>query len=289
MSDNIDFSGIFDEGAEGQEVTEPAEEETEGEEEQEVAEPAEDDDPEQSDEDNARYAAARRKAERERDEAITRAREEAEASINDKLKAVGFINPYTNRPVESLEDLQAYTEQRAEESAQEAENRLYDAGLTEEEVRTLIAAHPDVRKAAADSERLAELERRAQDEHLQNVIDDEIAKISEFDPRIKDVKSLMESPYNDKVGEMVKHGYTISDAYKLAAFDELQRLGTTAAEQETRNKMSGKEHLNPTSSHGSGAVEVPADLMASFREIMPKASKEDIQKFYARDIKRMKK
>ncbi|MBO7377124.1 MAG: hypothetical protein J6V01_08510, partial [Clostridia bacterium] len=100
------YSEEYDEGAEEQETAEPAEEEENdiGAEEQEVAEPAEEE-AEQSAEENARYAAARRKAEAERDAAIA----EAQAEMENRIVSMGIVNPYTGEPVEDMEGFERYT------------------------------------------------------------------------------------------------------------------------------------------------------------------------------------
>ena len=122
---DIDYSEVFglepETGEEAQEVTAPAEQGAEEQESaapavEEVAQPPED----QADEggkteDDARYAAARRKAEAERDAEIERIRresqEETRRAIDEAIRSSGMTNPYTGQPITSKEELDAYQRQ----------------------------------------------------------------------------------------------------------------------------------------------------------------------------------
>ena len=147
MEDTIDYGAVFgiDEGGNEQEVADPASEteETQGEEEQEVADPAETEETadgtgdgagegtEQSPEERKRFAAARRKAEAERDAAIEKAKQEAQAeaqrTIDEAFKNSGLTNPYTKKPITSKAE---YDEYRAQFEAEKKARVLKKSGMT---------------------------------------------------------------------------------------------------------------------------------------------------------------
>lgn len=280
------YSEEYDEGAEEQETAEPAEEEEYdiGAEEQEVAEPAEEE-AEQSAEENARYAAARRKAEAERDAAIA----EAQAEMENRIVSMGIVNPYTGEPVEDMEGFERYTAALVEDKRKAAEEKMKDAGLTENEIDQLVTVHPDVIKAREERIKLEQLERRQQELRYDQIIEDEIAKIHEMDPSINSFDDLQKIENLAEMEDMIHRGYNISDAFFLANKEAIMAQRISGAKQETRNSLAGRGHLEHTATRGSGGVDIPSDELAAFREMMPKASVAEIQKFYERDLKRTKK
>ena len=178
----IDYGALFgvevDQGAEEQEVAEPAENREDadnaGAEGQEVAEPAAADSQEQtvaetaagnqdglsqeqqgqSAEENARYAAARRKAEQERDAAIERARADAQAEakrvIDEAFQGSGLVNPYTKQPIQSKADFDAY-KQAFEEDQRAKLRRLKSEAedVKEERVKELASLQKEEAEASS--------------------------------------------------------------------------------------------------------------------------------------------
>ena len=290
MSNDYGFDSVF-EGALEQEVAEPADddiveeetEETEGRKEQEVADPAEEEG--QSAEENAKYAAARRKAEQERDLAIQRARDE----VTETISAMGLIDPNTGKAITDLEGLKAYKDSIAAEQARQNEERLEELGLTKEDIDHLINAHPEVRQASEERARLRVLEQQEREAQIDRIFAEEIEKIQEFDPSVKDIGDLQENENREQMEAMIGKGYSISDAYYLANKDAIIARQVEAARQETRNNVASKGHLDKSSSRGKGSVEIPSDILSEFRTLNPNATDEEIQRFYERDLKRTKK
>lgn len=294
MADEFGFDSVFDAGDSAgvnePEAAEPDENgEITGEEEPEAAEPDEDssesENEQQSAAENAKYAAARRKAEAERDAAIARARDEMTGSI----KALGIVDPYTGQPVEDMETLKRWAEGLRSEQAREAEHKLTDAGLTKKEIDELVNAHPDVVNARQEQARLKQLEDEAETKKLSRLFEEELAEIGKWDPNIKSFDDLQGVEHKEAMEEMIRHGYKISDAYFLAHRDAITQRQIDAAKQETRNSVANRGHLEHSASRGTGGVDVPDNVMAQFREMMPDATKAEIQKFYERDQRRIAK
>ena len=92
-----------------------------------------------------------------------------------------------------------------------------------------------------------------------------------------------------KLYEMVKKGYSIVDAYKLANYDTLTTKAAAASRQAAVNAVQSKQHLSKTKPRGDGSVSVPDSVLEEYRVLNPGATKEDIQKHYQRYIKSTRK
>lgn len=298
MADNTEitaaFDAIFDEGVEEQEVTEPAEEQTEdadgegtdGVEEQEIAEPAG-----QSAEDNAKFAQMRRKHEQE----LQQARAEAEQNVRQSMMqeyagmfgALELFNPYTGKKVETAEDFAEYVKVISEDKNKQIEAKLDSSDISKEELNSFINSHPDVVKAREANARLEVLERKMQQEADAKHFAAEIAEIQKFNPAIKGYEDLAEDLQNEEFKGMIDRGYKISDAYYLTHRNEYLTRQAEMNRQEAINTMRGKEHLKKSASHGEGEYVATSEEIAEFQKFNPDMSAEDIRKFIARDKKRM--
>lgn len=292
--EEINFDDVFSFDEPTEEPEETAEEETADEEdaEEEVSE-----EEGQSDEENAKYAAARRKAEKERDLAVERARTEERqavmAEVEKRIARMQMNDPYAGKVVSNLDDLESYHSHLSGEKEKEIMDELkeygFDEGRIKEIVDTLVAARPEVRQAGEAMERLNKLEEKAQQEHLNNIFESELEKIREIDPTIRTAEDLFASENEAAMTALIKKNYSISDAYFIANREKLMERAASAGAQQTRNNAANKGHLNSSSPHGTGGITVPEDVMSEFRLINPNASDDEIRAFYQRDLKRNKK
>lgn len=291
--EEINFDDVFS-------FNEPAEESEETEEENADEEDTEEEVSEeegQSDEENAKYAAARRKAEKERDLAVERARTEERqavmAEVEKRIARMQMNDPYAGKMVSNLDDLESYHSHLSGEKEKEIMDELkeygFDEGRIKEIVDTLVAARPEVRQAGEAMERLNKLEEKAQQEHLNNIFEAELEKIREIDPTIRNAEDLFASENEAAMTALIKKNYSISDAYFIANREKLMERAASAGAQQTRNNAANKGHLNSSSPHGTGGITVPEDVMSEFRLINPNASDDEIRAFYQRDLKRNKK
>ena len=300
---NIDFSDVFgpiDEGVnsdEGvQEPTEPAnddgmtegsvEDNTEGSKEQEPAEPVKN---QQSAAENAKYAAARREAERERDEAIARMRAEQAAELDKVISGLGLENPYTGKAVSNREELEAYKEQHAKEMQKQMQERAEEAGLSDEEIQNLVKSHPDFQQAMQIVHEAKAAKEAAERERAQNTLDAAIKEVHELDSSINSMDDLRQHDSWSEVENRVRRGYTFADAFYMANRTAIEQRKMAALEQQIRNSMNGKGHLDSSSPKGDGGITVPSDVMAEYRLLNPNATDEQIMRHYAKDIQRKKK
>lgn len=230
-------------GANEQEVAETASigpDET-GENEPETAEPAAEG---QSVEDNARFAAARRRAEAQFNQRIELERQAARDEMIRQMYD-GQLDPYTNRPISSEADLRAYQQAYQREQEQLTRNQMQQAGFDPDILDRMIENNPKVKRA----EQLTAQFEAAEGERKMN---EAIKEISHLDPSITDVAALANHPNAPVFNEYVNRGYSLVDAFRLANFDTLTGKKAAAAKQQAMNNVNGKSHLTTTAGNAGG-------------------------------------
>lgn len=277
----IDYNAVFGiEGEEVQEAADPATEDTVGENEQEPAEPAGESHVEegaeteqkpsdesshhvQTDEENARYAAMRRKAEADAEKRMN-------AELDKSIASLGLTDPYTNKPITNHAEMQAYRQRFVEEQRKEMQEK---AGMSPEDYKRFVDSLPEVQAGKAAQQKVMDLEIRAK-------IDSQMREIQMISPEIKSMEDLSKLDNFDKLYDMVGKGYELADAYKVLNYDRLTAKAAEAAKQQALNSIGGKNHLQPVTPRGQGAVPVPADVVAEYRALMPEATDAEIQAHY---------
>lgn len=305
----IDYGALFgiDAGGNEQEAAEPAQEETtqaQGAEAQEAAEPAGEETQEpapgqepgeggkerrerQTPEQNAAFAAARRKAEAERDAAVekarTDAREEARRTIDEAFRNSGLVNPYTKQPITSKAEYDAY---RQRYDAERKASLLKKSGMSDAEFSAFIDGLPEVQQAKA-AQRAAEQARRAAMETQAKLrTEEELKEIGKLDPNIRELKDLTAMETYPRFLELVRRGNTLLDAYRLANLDVLTSGAAAATRQAAINAVQSKRHMGQTKERGTGALRVPEDVRAMYRALNPGATDAEIQAHYNRSHKK---
>ena len=213
-----------------------------GENEQQTAEAA----PEgvQSAEENARFAAARRRAEAQFNQRIQQERQAAKDEMVRQMYE-GQLDPYTNKPITSEVDLQAYQQAYQREQEQLTRNQMQQAGLDPDILDRMIENNPKVKRA----EQLTAQFEAAEGERKMN---EAIKEISHLDPSITDVAALASHPNAPVFNEYVNRGYSLVDAFRLANFDTLTGKKAAAAKQQAMNNVNGKSHLTTTAGNAGG-------------------------------------
>lgn len=311
MGAEIDYNELFgltETGAEVAEPAEPSEEtEVEGAEAGAVAEPSEEatqepgadggageesqdgDDGVQSPEDRARFAAARRKAEAERDAAVAQARREEQekfdATMREFFKKANLQDTFTGKTITSIDEFEAWNKKFADEKLQ----RDLKAGkLTAEQIQQVVENSPVMKRAQQVIQQNEQAQKDARAQQARTTIDNHIKAISQMDPDIKDLESLFKSEGYDKVYDLVKKGYALDDAYKIVNFDRLNQRSMAAARQQAMNSAAGKGHMTKTPARGAAPeyVKVPDDVMAQYKLMMPDATDAEIRAHYAKSHKK---
>ena len=208
----------------------------------------------QSAEENARYAAIRRRAEEE-----AKRRYESEiGSLNQQITAMcqGITHPVTGQPITNVRD---YVDALSIQQRQANEQELQEKGVDPSIIDRMIAANPTVMQAQQVIE-------HAQQTEAQATLERDVAEIGKIDPSIKSMADLASLPtYSQMVDFCMRNrGASIVDAYKVFNFDSRSQ----AARQQAINQMRGKDHLASQSTgvaQSDEYVEVPAEIMSRMK------------------------
>lgn len=269
-------------GAEEQEAAAPAVEETEESEQLQTEAPEQ----EPKTDRDAQFAAARRKAEAERDAAIAQAKEDARKQVDEFFKNSGLMNPYTGQPITTRAEYEAYRERfEADQKAKLMEK----AGITQEEFQAFVQGLPEVRAARQAKAEAEAAARQAREQEAKARVDEQLRQIQAIDPTVKELGDLAKLDTYPKLYDMVKRGYSILDAYRLANYDTLTQRAAEASRKAAITSVQSKQHLKATESRGGGAIPVPDSVLEEYRVLNPGATKEEIQKHYQSYMKNSRK
>ena len=241
--------------AEVSEAVEPTEEpEAEGEE--TVAdESGNDEPPEQSAEENARYAAIRRKAEQD----AQRKLDGILAPLNQQVAAMcnGVTHPVTGRPVTNVQE---YFDALAIQERMQREEELKEKGIDPQMIDKAVASNPLILRAQQIVE---QQQQNAAEMALQN----DIAELQRLDSNIKSINDV---PNLDAVvGYVAANNVSIVDAYKVINYDILTKNTQAAGRQQAINEMRGKDHLasqgTTVATENDDDIEVPSEIMSRMK------------------------
>jgi len=237
------------------ETAEPQEEETSESESEETSENEEGsaEPTPQSDEENARYAAIRRRAEEEArrkyDPIINQL-----SQMNQQAAAMceGVTHPVTGQPITNVFE---YWDALRAQQQRSSEQELQDKGVDPALIKRMVASDPTVLQAQQVMQQMQNAQATIQ-------VQKDIEEIKKLDPSIKGAEDLQ--PYSQElVSYCQAHNTTLADAFKVLVWQPGK-----SARQQAINEMRGKSHL-PGASSGVATdnddVEVPAEIMASMK------------------------
>jgi len=245
-----------------QEVAEPEKEgnfENEGENVVTVAESQK-----QSDEDNARFAAARRQAEGERDALLNR--------MNKLASRRGFKSfDELEKAIDAEERNSVFTkfEEETGMSADSFKPLLEDA----------LRNNPDI----IEAKRIAEENKIAQSKKFFDAQMDEIKKLDSSITSVDDIKAM---PQFNEFDDLVRRGYSLVDAFKLVNFEKLSSAKSESVRQATVNNVNSKSHLAGNKGGAGSGIVVPNDVANLYREFNPGITDEEIYKDYSAALDR---
>ena len=208
----------------------------------------------QSAEDNAKYAAARRKAEAEKAQA-----EKDKAELETQLRALeravkGF--GYTGSIQEIADQLEA---QQREMTPEQVKN---ERELREAEIQKAIENHPAIKQA-----KLTQIE---------TALARDIAEIQKLNPTIHSLEDL---EGDAELEELVRHGINLAKAYKLVHPTPKQ------VKPDTKSHLTG---INAGDAASDGLVEIPSNELAFYKEQFPEKKPAELRDIYNRILKRQK-
>ena len=207
--------------------------------------------PKQTDEENARYAAIRRRAEED-----ARNKYQSEMNVlNQQVAAMcqGVTHPVTGQPITNVRD---YMDALQIQQRQANEQELQEKGVDPQLINRMIAQNPVVMQAQHVIE-------QSQIVAAENAVQRDIAEITKFDPNIKGINELAALPNFPEILDRVQRGMSLVDAYKIANYGNTK----DAARQQAINQMRGKDHLATQGGveQDEEYVEVPAEIMSRWK------------------------
>ena len=231
---------------------------------------------------------------RQREEA---ARQTALQASRDKIYAdifAGQVNPFTGKPITSEADYKAWlTEKNRRDTQQQRaqmERKLSDAGLPADALRQIISQevehHPAVQQARQATMQAALQSARAVRQRADAAIRKSLAAIGAEFPEIRTLDDIARMPTAGRFNDLVQKGIGMEDAFYLANRQELDQRRRAASRQAAISAAQSKAHLSAgVAGETADAVDVPADMAESYREMMPGATDAQIRKAYASYLK----
>ena len=231
----------------------------------------------QDPETNARYAAARRAAEKQKDQAVQEERTRADSRVSSIIKSLNLKDENGNL-ITTEEEYQAYSERR--NSRRATEDAAAETGISTDRVDELVSAHPDVQAARDAQEQLSRAQEELMNERVTAAINSEIAIVRESFPEISSLDDIIRLPRYSDIKDKVTAGYTLSDAVRLTYEDVYVKRRTAAAAQQVRNTASSTAHLSATRSHGSGGINVTESQIKAYMDAIPGSTREQAIRAY---------
>ena len=218
--------------------------------------------------------------------AIARKRSEREAQARiDRQIAQRFgqyKNPATGKNIATLDDYFAAMDAQAEQSRQEAIDRMTanQSREQQEALRQILANDPEKRRLNA---RVQELEQKQIDEQAGAAFTLDFAERQKLEPALKTVNDLEKLDGFDKIVQLVQEkGLDMVTAYKAVNFGRATQASQAAGKQAAINAAKGKNHLAAHDGQAQpGTQKVMSESMLNLaKEAFPDKSDAEIQKLY---------
>ena len=218
--------------------------------------------------------------------AIARKRSEREAQARiDRQIAQRFgqyKNPATGKNIATLDDYFAAMDAQAEQSRQEAIDRMTanQSREQQEALRQILANDPEKRRLNA---RVQELEQKQLNEQAGAAFNRDFAELQKLEPTLKTVNDLEKLNGFDKIVQLVQEkGLDMVTAYKAVNFGRATQASQAAGKQAAINAAKGKNHLAAHDGQAQpGTQKVMSESMLHLaKEAFPDKSDAEIQKLY---------
>lgn len=218
--------------------------------------------------------------------AIARKRSEREAQARiDRQIAQRFgqyKNPATGKNIATLDDYFAAMDAQAEQSRQEAIDRMTanQSREQQEALRQILANDPEKRRLNA---RVQELEQKQVNEQAETAFNRDFAELQKLEPALKTVNDLEKLDGFDKIVQLVQEkGLDMVTAYKAVNFGRATQASQAAGKQAAINAAKGKNHLAAHDGQAQpGTQKVMSESMLHLaKEAFPDKSDAEIQKLY---------
>ena len=236
---------------------------------------------------------ARRRRQKEIDDAVSAAVEKALAEERKNQKAkedaffavAGMKNAHKDgAEIRSLDDALEWA--KADRMAKAAD-RLKKGQMTAEDLQAMVEETPAFK---AMQDRMASREREEQQQNRQQfsqTMELELAEIKKLDPTVGSLADILRQDTGKEFARLVKTGgLSYLEAFKLANMDKLMTQRAQVAAAAAKVAGSGKEHLTKTKSVGTPQIDVPQDVKDAYRIFNPKATDEEIERHYRKTYRK---
>ncbi len=220
---------------------------------------------------NAAYAAARRRAEQHYNQQI--ANRDAEYA-----RRFGHLrNPETGQPIRSEKDYFAALDAQERLGVQE---QLRSQGVDPAMLDRVIQNNPTIRQAQ-------QVIHQARVDKGNQMLDAQIKEISEFYPEVKSLEDIAKMETFRTFDRYVRSGMNLVDAFKLANYDALVGRGAAASRQAAINSAKSTGHLIPVDGGANGPegeVDIPKNELGLWQDIYPGLSYKELKAKYNRTL-----
>lgn len=225
----------------------------------------------QSVEDNAKYAAARRRAEQEFAERQRLEDLEYERRFKD------YENPITHQPIRSRKD---YFEALDAQERLKMEQQIANGNVNANDLNAYIEKQINNSPAILQAQQIIEQQRQTQ---IANNVNECVKEIQRIDPSVKSIDDILNADNAQQIINYVRtNNVSLTEAYKMANFERLMSHQTASAKQATINNLKGTQHLNSTTgiSGGDDGVDIPQSELGQWRRAYPDLSLKELRKKY---------
>lgn len=143
----------------------------------------------------------------------------------------------------------------------------------------LVSKNPSV----IEAQRIIESNKEKEQEEI---IKTAISEINSFDSDIKSIDDLLNMPNYDNYYELVSKGYSLTDAYKIVAFDKITSNKAASAAQVVKNNINSKGHMKSMTGTASNDIAVPEDVLAMYHKNLPNMTDQEIKDHYNKICRR---
>ena len=150
---------------------------------------------------------------------------------------------------------------------------IKDTKVFNEYVSDLISNNPSV----IEAQKIIE---SAKEKEQEEIIKTAISEINAVDSDIKSVDDLLNMPNYDAYYDLVSKGYSLTDAYKIVAFDKITSHKAASAAQVVKNNIESKGHMKSMTGGQPNDVIVPDDVLAMYHKNSPQMSEQEIKDHY---------
>ena len=150
---------------------------------------------------------------------------------------------------------------------------IKDTKVFNEYVSDLISNNPSV----IEAQKIIE---SAKEKEQEEIIKTAISEINAVDSDIKSVDDLLNMPNYDAYYDLVSKGYSLTDAYKIVAFDKITSHKAASAAQVVKNNIESKGHMKSMTGGQPNDVIVPDDVLAMYHKNLPQMSEQEIKDHY---------